>query len=55
VSARLSWGMIKGAVRLRSLEPIKQSWNLNVLGATHVIYSRALTNSALSYQPRAHL
>ena len=38
VSARLSFGMIKGAYRLRSLEPIKQSWNLNVLGRCYVMH-----------------
>ena len=55
VSARLSFGMIKGAMRLRSLEPIKQSWNLYVLGRGHIIYSKPLTNRALAYQPIGHL
>lgn len=38
VSARLSFGMIQGALRLRSLEPIRQSWNLNVLGRSYLVH-----------------
>jgi hypothetical protein len=38
VSARLSFEWIKLACRSRSLGPIRQSWNLNILGRAYLVH-----------------